>query len=93
MERHTVTRPAGLIIIDDPELGRAIEHDTKQCVHCGMHWRHQPGSGRIRGFCMKCSGPICGPNCLECIPIERQIEILEGANPSRVSVGGKLWIR
>lgn len=72
-ERATVTRPAGAIIIST-EMGKVIQLDTKQCVHCGMHWEHKPGSGKTRGHCFNCKGPICGPKCQDCYPKEKQYE-------------------
>lgn len=35
----------------------------------------------IRGWCYNCAGWICGPQCAECIPAERQLEILEDDDP------------
>jgi hypothetical protein len=83
-----------------------LEVPTTQCCHCGGHFP-TPGFGndaesrkkRIgRGFCMNCNGFICGPQCAECIPQERQNDILDsGLDPSAVSVsmnglGSKLWL-
>ncbi len=31
----------------------------------------------VRGFCLRCNGPICGPNCVECVPEEQLLENLE----------------
>ena len=67
----------GLIIISDPEKSRPIEIATLQCVHCGAHWKVQPGSGKRRGFCSRCNGPVCGPKCAECVPAEQQLENME----------------
>lgn len=90
---HTL-RDNGLATFIDPGSDKPIlEIKTLQCVHCGGHFPHQPGSGKIRGFCMRCNGPICGPNCQECVPWEAYLEILEGTrNPTSVSVGGNLWL-
>jgi len=71
--RHTSSRPKGWSIVTTPD-GRSEECDTQMCVHCGKHWRVQPGSGKVRGYCFKCMGPICGPKCVECYPREKQIE-------------------
>lgn len=72
----------------DPDADRPVdEFKTLQCVHCGGHWECRPGSGKTRGFCMNCNGPICGPKCRECIPHEKWLEIQEGAaSPTAVSV-------
>jgi len=83
---------ANLTAARDPDAPRAYEADTRQCCHCGSHWVHEVGSGKIRGYCMNCGGHVCGPQCAACVPYERQIEIAEGANPTAVSVGGNLWI-
>ena len=66
----------GEVTVSDPDFGDT-RLPTKQCVHCGDHWIVFPGSGRIRGFCMQCNGPICGPKCQKCIPQERQLEARE----------------
>lgn len=64
----TARQPAGYVIIVDPDEP-TIERDTLQCVHCGKHWMVVPGSGRRRGWCLKCSGAHCGgAACWECAP-------------------------
>ena len=78
LRRHTASRPAGHVFETTPE-GRLIEHDTLQCVHCGAHWVVRPGSGRVRGWCLKCCGPTCGQGrCDECIPVEKKLDQTEG---------------
>lgn len=64
-------RIAGGIMVDGQQVG-----ETLQCVHCGMHWDRVPGSGRQRGFCLKCNGVLCGKReCLiECKPIEKRLD-------------------
>lgn len=75
-------REAGLITISDPGSDKPLlEAATIQCVHCGRHWVPQPGSGRTRGFCMRCNGFICGPECQECIPVEQMLENIEQGRP------------
>jgi len=70
MYDSTARRPAGHIIIVEPDQP-TIEFDTLQCVHCDRHWRVVPGSGRRRGWCMKCNGPHCGAEkCWTCRPAE-----------------------
>lgn len=49
----------GYIRVDNPE-GPPLERDTMQCVHCEKHWIVEPGSGKHRGWCLKCNGPVCG---------------------------------
>lgn len=71
-------RESGEITITDPGADKPIAvAGTLQCCHCGTHWIPQPGSGRIRGWCSRCNGPVCGPGCAECVPHERQIENIE----------------
>lgn len=79
MGRHTATRPAGTIIITDPDLSHDVHMDTLQCTHCQKHWVVRPGSGRVRGFCLKCMGPTCGARACEtsCVPAEKQLEAME----------------
>lgn len=90
-DKHwTASRPRGLTIETGPDI-QIIERDTVQCVHCGAHWQVNPYSAKNRGYCAKCNGPICGPGCLDCIPIERQLEIMEGTDTltrSRIVVAG-----
>ena len=90
-KRLTATSPKGYITISGPD--GVIEADTLQCVHCGGHWRVEPGSGKIRGFCTNCNGPVCGPGCEKCVPIEKQLEIMEGTrSPDAVSVNvSAIW--
>lgn len=77
MSGATAPRPAGQIVISGPD--GVTEFDTLQCVHCGCHWIIKPGSGRLRGFCMNCAGPICGlQGCMQrCYPFEKQLDDAE----------------
>lgn len=87
-KKLTTLRPNGLIIIQGVD-GSTFEGETRQCCHCGMHWVVQPGSGKVRGWCGKCSAWFCSPECMECVPVEKQLEILEGTrNPTAVTVAG-----
>lgn len=75
-------RDNGLMTFVDPGADRPIlEVKTLQCVHCGGHFPCQPGSGKIRGFCMNCNGPVCGPGCAECVPVEQLLENYEQNRP------------
>lgn len=72
----------GLLVFHDPEADRPIlEVKTLQCVHCGGHFPVCPGSGRVRGFCQRCCGPVCGPGCAECVPTDLLLENLERGRP------------
>lgn len=49
--------------------GPITEYDLVCCIHCGYTWAWQPGSGRIRGWCMTCNGLLCGRKfCREQVP-------------------------
>lgn len=76
-------RDHGTVTISDPGADRPLlEVGTLQCVHCGGHWIAQPGSGRIRGFCQNCMGPVCGPGCAACVPTDLYLTNLEtGRDP------------
>lgn len=65
----------GYIEIVRPE-GPPIARDTMQCQHCMRHWVVNPGSGRHRGWCVKCGGPLCGAEkCMtECVPFMKKVE-------------------
>lgn len=72
----------GQMTIIDPGADKPIrEIGTAQCKHCGGHFPIAPGSGRLRGFCMRCNGPICGPGCAECVPEEQYLENMEKGRP------------
>lgn len=71
--RTTMSRPHGFFL-ETKDSGKQIWQDSVQCCHCG---KHHPWSPRRDGFgwCMRCSDWICpGPKCIECIPIEQQLE-------------------
>ncbi len=74
--RLALLHPHGYMSMTDPD-GKILEADTLQCVHCQAHWRVEPGSGKKRGFCMRCNGPICGPKCAVCVPSQQQLSNLE----------------
>jgi len=75
----TANKPAG-VIITATSSGRVIEADTLQCCHCGMHWMVVRGSGRLRGWCSKCNGPLCCEKELctvMCYPLEKRLDDAE----------------
>jgi len=83
MSEWTVRRPAGYVRIDSPD-GPPVERDTLQCVHCEKHWLVMPGSGRKRGWCMRCNGPSCGAKeCMECRPADVLVYGENGWGPVR----------
>lgn len=73
-------REHGTAIYSSVEADRVREFRTLQCCHCGRHWLVIPGSGRTRGFCMRCGDVTCGPDCpvgMSCVPQEQMLENLE----------------
>ncbi len=77
---HIALRPKGGAFTYD-EAGQLIEErDTLQCVHCEAHWRVDPGSGKVRGWCARCDGVTCGKVVCEtsCRPFEMWLESREG---------------
>ena len=61
---------------DQSVSGKIETIETRMCVHCGAQWIYKPGSGRLRGWCLKCNGLLCGKQ--ECIqyhvPLEARID-------------------
>ncbi len=78
----------GELVIIDPDMDQTTSLPTIQCVHCGMHWVSQPGSGKTRGFCMRCNGPVCGKKCAVCVPFEKQLEAREAGQPWKSNLPG-----
>lgn len=77
MFNHTTRRPGGVIILTDAG-GNVVEHDTVQCCHCGNHWVVKPGSGAVRGWCVKCQARHCGSQgCMECLTFEKRLDLFE----------------
>lgn len=71
-------REAGLMTWSDPGADKPLrEQRTHQCVHCGGHFPAEPGSGKLRGFCMMCNGFFCGPQCEKCVPTDLYLENIE----------------
>ena len=81
-QTSTARRPKAYVTISDPETGTQ-EFDTLMCMHCQYHWRVIPGSGRKRGWCAPCNGPLCGKEqCLtSCKHFMTVIEEIEGRTP------------
>jgi len=73
-EPAPVSQPDGFILAAD---GTTVA-DTLQCVHCNNHFVVTKGSGRRRGFCRNCMGPLCGEKaCFTCVPYEKQMDLTE----------------
>lgn len=65
--------------------GWTVTGETLRCVHCGGHWIMQPGSGRVRGFCTRCMGVVCGMRqCFSCVPEEQMLLNMEAAGRARM---------
>ena len=66
-------KPSGHIFVDGQEVA-----NTMQCCHCGKHFVSVKGSGKLRGFCMRCHQITCGnPVCNVCTPFEKKMEEYE----------------
>lgn len=75
-------KQAGEQIVMSPDADRPLlTQATAQCVHCSGHFLIQPGSGRVRGFCQNCMGPVCGPGCAACVHFEQLLENIESGRP------------
>jgi len=74
----------GLITIYDPGADRPLQEiPTLQCVHCGGHFPVRPGSGKMRGYCTRCHGPVCSRACSgDCVPLAVQLENMEAGRPA-----------
>lgn len=71
-------REHGGFIVDGKQVAT-----TLQCPHCGGHFVPVQGSGKRRCWCLKCCAVTCGrPECDECVPIEKQLELIEKAYKS-----------
>ena len=92
MRTNTRLYPASTIEITNHD-GPTVESDLVQCVHCGGHFPIKIGSGKTRGFCTLCNGPVCGPSCANCVPLEKWLENREQGKPddhkpTKVSMSG-----
>lgn len=72
------------MVFTDPGADKPLlEVKTFHCCHCGGQWVPKPGSGITRGWCTQCCAPICGPGCVECVPLEQYLDNLEkGRDPT-----------
>lgn len=63
--RPTRGRRSGVVVSKPYDGSAETQFDTWQCVHCSLTQRHEPGSGRLRGYCLRCPGFTCGrPECV-----------------------------
>lgn len=72
--------------------GETARGGTRQCCHCQATWVHQPGSGKLRGYCQQCMGFVCGPACAECVPIERRLENSEAGRPENTPAPASVFV-
>lgn len=72
----------GVLVSTPYEGGPVVQTDIVQCCHCSRVWVWVPGSGRRRGFCMRCNGITCGSHtCDACVPFEQQLDNMECGRP------------
>lgn len=76
-------RMRGTLISTPIDSDKVVQRDCVQCVHCSRVWLWEPGSGRRRGYCLRCNGITCGrPLCDNaCMPILQMIENMEAGRP------------
>lgn len=75
---------SGILVSTPQDSDRVVTADTVACIHCGYNWVWQPGSGKRRGFCMKCNGLVCGrPACVQlgCVHREQLLDNIEAGKP------------
>lgn len=66
-------KPDGAFIVDGKHVA-----DTKQCCHCNAHFVSVQGSGKRRGFCLRCYHVTCGKKeCDVCVPFEEKLNLYE----------------
>jgi uncharacterized paraquat-inducible protein A len=73
-----VLRPHGALFATHFD-GKQEERDLLTCAHCDLTWAVIPGSGRRRGYCLRCAQVLCGKaECMAgCTPNEVRIEAME----------------
>jgi hypothetical protein len=73
---------SGILISTPLDSDRIQIQETVRCCHCGKQWVWIKGSGRKRGFCLRCKGITCGgEKCDKCVPFEQQLENCESGRP------------
>jgi hypothetical protein len=73
---------SGTLISQIHGTDKVTHTDTISCCHCGRVWIWEPGSGRRRGFCLRCNAFHCGSvQCCECRPVEQLLENIEQGRP------------
>jgi hypothetical protein len=75
---------SGILISTPLDGGPPTTIVTVSCIHCAYTWLYRPGSGKRRGWCMKCHGILCGrPHCVAmgCVHREQLLENIEAGRP------------
>ena len=91
---HSTPKAHGYAIWSGGDGKKDVECDSLRCCHCGAHFWVTPGSGKRRGFCMRCGAVTCGQEkCDACVPLEQMLENVEKGRPANhrpiiVSPGG-----
>ena len=76
---HTRPKAHGVLIATHWD-GTREERDVLTCAHCQYIWEVVPGSGRERGWCLRCAGPTCGrAPCARrgCVPFKKWLDTVE----------------
>ena len=83
---HYDSRNYGSVVL----LGDREAAHLLQCCHCNAHFVNVKIPGKERGWCMKCSAPVCPKReCDECLPFEAWLTAVEQGLPPgqrRISV-------
>lgn len=100
----------GLLTYIDNAYGHVVhEVPMTQCAHCGLPFPlprpyadkspEAVESRKNRGFCVNCSGHVCGPSCSECVHWKKMLAIAEGResatavqNKATTLPPSKLWL-
>lgn len=86
-------RRSGVVVSRPYDGGAEVQSDTAQCQHCSYTWQHTPGSGKRRGWCLRCHGFVCGRPCCEargCVSKEEEMDQMSrGIAWDRVSEANK----
>lgn len=76
IEAEYCRKADGYLLADGVEVAA-----TRMCGHCGAHFVMVRGSGRVRGWCLRCARITCGKReCDPCVPYEKRLEALEKRN-------------
>lgn len=72
----------GVLISTPLDSDKIVSVKTRTCCHCNRVFLSVPGSGKKRGYCLRCMDSTCGnPACDACVPIEQRLENWEAGRP------------